>query len=282
MIRTTTDAPLLIFVHLPKTAGTTLTRILQRQYGCTAVLELYDSTCGEELRTLPGSQISRIQAVIGHFQFGAHVFVSRPSTYITLLRDPVERVISHYYFVRRQPDHYLYAAAQAMDVREFVTALDSAEPNNDQTRLLAGTMLASHPDADWGRMLNAAKANLRNHFTVVGLVEEFDRSLILMQRALGWRLPLYSRENTGRNRPPHQPISEHTLQTIRDYNQADIALYEYARSIFCDDIRSYGRSLDRELALFRSLNRVRSQARIALRRFWRMPARRQMSRDRPQ
>jgi hypothetical protein len=265
MTRPTTEAPLVIFVHLPKTAGTTLRRIVERQYGCTSVLELYDSTYGEELARLAENQMARVGALIGHFQFGAHVFVSRPSTYITLLRDPVDRVISHYYFVRRQPEHYLYAAAHAMDLREFVIALDSAEPNNDQTRLLAGGILPPHSDADWEQMLASAEANLRNHFTVVGLVEEFDRSLILMRHALRWRIPLYVRENAGRNRPKQQHVSDDTLQTIRDYNQADVALYEYAKHLFWEHARRYGASLDRELAMFKSLNAVQSHVHVALR-----------------
>src|SRR5689334_6319058 len=130
--------PVLIFLHLPKAAGTTLTQIIERQYGASAILPLYDSSFGEELTVLSSSRMDNVRVVTGHVYFGAHAFLSRPSTYITMLRDPIDRVISHYYFVRGDPSHYLYDHAQKLSLKEYVEFCDRQEPNNDQTRLLAG------------------------------------------------------------------------------------------------------------------------------------------------
>ena len=61
------EPPLItIFLHLPKTAGSTLVRIIQRQYTANSMISIYDSMLGEELATISSSQIDRLRVVIGH------------------------------------------------------------------------------------------------------------------------------------------------------------------------------------------------------------------------
>jgi hypothetical protein len=246
--------PVIIFVHLPKAAGSTLARIIERQYSREAVLHLRDSIHGEEILALPPAGIENLKAVFGHFYFGVHTYLSRPATYLTLLRDPVRRVISHYRFVRNDPGHYLYPAARELSLGEYVTDCGQAEPNNDQTRLLAGSEYARE-DGTWSaEMLPAAKMNLRGHFSAVGLVEEFDRSLILMKRVFGWRHPFYVPENVSRQQMDKDLLSAETMNLIRDYNQLDVQLYDYGKQIFETQVRREGASLERELGFFRKVN----------------------------
>jgi hypothetical protein len=135
---------LIIFLHVPRTAGTTLRQILERQYAPGSILHLYESDFGEELASIPPSQPDSPRVVMGHFYFGAHAFVPKPSSYITLLRDPVERVISHYYYARQAPTHYFHDSARRLGLKEYVeyTGRMSNEAgvalgycsDNDQTR----------------------------------------------------------------------------------------------------------------------------------------------------
>src|SRR5439155_19448351 len=134
---------------------------------------------------------------------------AQPSRYITVLRDPFDRVISHYYFVRRSPTHYLYATSRRLGLAEFVAACGAEEPNNDQTRLLAGTGEPAACDGRGQELLAVAKEHL-NNFAIVGLTEEFDRSLLLMKRTFGWRTHLYARDNVTRRRPAKERLSAET------------------------------------------------------------------------
>ena len=245
---------LVIFIHLPKTAGSTFARIIERKYGAGSILDLYASMLGEELSAIPPAQLAHLRVVMGHLYFGAHIFLSRPSTYITMLRDPVDRVISHYYFVRRFPSHYLYDSARKMSLKEYVESCNRQEPNNDQTRLLAGKRDMSSFGLCSDEMLDTAKGNLAKYFAVVGITEEFDRSLILMKRILGWRNPFYINQNVSQHRPRKEGIPLETLRVIQVYNELDIELYRFAKDLFQEQIRSQGPSFMSELHRFKKLN----------------------------
>ena len=247
-------APVVIFLHAPKTGGTTLVRIIERQCAPGSVLSLYDSSYGEELAAYPAEEIDRVRAIAGHFYFGVHQFIARPSTYITLLRDPVARVISHYHFVRRSPGHYLYAAANELSLSEFVVACGADEPNNDQTRLLAGPYQTEGTSPNADNMLAAARRNLREHVAVVGTTEEFDRSLLLMRRTFGWGRPFYVRENVSKKPERSEAISPDTRRVIETYNALDIDLYEEARTLLEERLREQDAAVQPELFVFRGLN----------------------------
>ena len=263
-MRATQSGPVLIFLHLPKTGGRTLSRIIEHQYGSNTILDLYQSSFGEELATLPQRQLNHLRAIRGHFYFGAHTFLSRPSTYITILRDPIDRVISHYYFVQRDPTHYLYRSSQEMSLRDYVITCNLAEPNNDQTRLLAGKDHASRSGACSPEMLAAAKRNLRDHFAVVGLTEEFDRSLILIRRVLGWRHPFYMRQNVSSFRPRKEDIPDETLRVIQAYNELDCELYRYGKELFQEQIRQQAAAFERELRIFKKVNAIYAKLHLLL------------------
>jgi hypothetical protein len=254
MMSAARSQPLIIFLHLPKTAGTTLAHIIERQYDSIAILPLYESMFGEELAAIPQKQMDRLRIVTGHLYFGAHAFSSRPGTYITMLREPIDRVISHYYFVRHDPSNYLYDLARKMSLKEFVESCDRQEPNNDQTRLLAGKCNAASFGTCSGEMLEIAKRHLAEYFSVVGVTEEFDRSLILMKRILGWRNPFYRKQNVNEHRLRKENIPPETLRVIQAYNELDIELYRNARELFRKQVCLQGDSFDLETQIFRTLN----------------------------
>jgi hypothetical protein len=182
-----------------------------------------------------------------------------PAPYITLLRKPISRVVSHYHFVRRSPTHYLYETARRMSLGEFVVACGPDEPNNDQTRLLAGNECAPGSGVSAAEVLAVAKQHLSDHIAVAGLTEDFDRSVLLMKRAFGWKTPYYARANVARQTPGRQDLSAETLRAIAAHNQLDLDLYQFARGIFQAQVEQHGASLDAELRIFKRVNAWRSR-----------------------
>src|SRR5450432_99116 len=129
-----------IFLHIPKTAGTTLNRLIEweyklsEMYSVDPVLFLWS---GAHLRKLSRSRLQRTRMFKGHMLFGLHEVLPQPATYITVLRDPVERVLSAFYFMRSYKLHPLYwkFRRESWTVEQFV---ERTTRDNVQCKIIAG------------------------------------------------------------------------------------------------------------------------------------------------
>ena len=88
-----------VFLHVPKTAGTTLNGLMVEHY---APDNFKVGVWGgvrrslDELRALTADESLRFRCVHGHIPYGVHAHVARPCRYISVFRHPVERVVSWY------------------------------------------------------------------------------------------------------------------------------------------------------------------------------------------
>src|SRR5258708_9786374 len=100
-----------VFIHIPKTGGSTLNGLLQKQYGRNAIYSTDSKAVEKSLeafKQLDPSQRDEIQFLVGHTPFSASATLPGNYLYFTLLREPVERVISLYYHILRRTDHPLH------------------------------------------------------------------------------------------------------------------------------------------------------------------------------
>ena len=247
----------LIFLHIPKTGGSTLHKILDRQYSRAQTLKLDDPQI-IAFKSLPALQRGRYRLIQGHLYFGFHRFIPRASTYITFLRRPVERVLSFYYYARSTSDHYLYPllARERLDLKTLLSRDLTSELCNGQTRQLAGDEWEDPQRVVTRAALERAQSNLRSHFRVVGLLEEFDASLLLLHRAFDWHLPFYVKENVTKEKPDDTSLDVEMRKLVEDANGLDLELYEYARNLFAGQRRAAGDSFAADLCEFRRLNRA--------------------------
>lgn len=249
----------LIFLHIPKAGGMTLNRILEQRYPREQIYSLEGERPRQAIQrfmALPETERAHYRLLKGHVLYGLHEAVPRPCTYIALLRDPVERVISQYYYARSRPDHYLYARLNqiGMTLYEYVARDVTPEISNQQTAMLAGQGVADRNTPLTLESLARAKHNLQTHFRVVGLTEEFDTSLLLLQRAFGWKMPLYLRENVTSEKPKGAQIDLRARELLAERNVLDVELYALARELFEAQCRAYGGRLGADLARFREWN----------------------------
>jgi len=183
--------------------------------------------------------------------FGLHKILPQPATYITVLREPVDRVISAFYFMRSYVLHPFYwkLRRENWTLEDFVRR---SPRENVQSKIVAGADYYS-PCTD--EIVEQAKENLFRYFSVVGLSERFEESLALMKLRFGWKLERYSSFNVTRARPKKRDLPQSTLDLIVEKNSFDIALYEYATRLFQDAVNKNARevtSIARELEAARA------------------------------
>jgi hypothetical protein len=267
--------PTVIFLHVTKTAGTTLAHVAQQQYPPHRFLRTdYDfTTFRARLAMMADDEKQTIDCLFGHMAFGLHRFLPRRAVYATMLRDPVDRVISHYYYALNATDHPLHRRVvdARMTPEDYLLSGMLAELNDGQVRLLSAARNAGIPYGSVPReLLEVAKRNLRDHFAVVGLTERFDASLLLFGKALGWTNLHYVKLNVTPGRPSRSRVSAALPRLIERYNALDVELYEYARGLFTAQLSRHAVTPAAVIG-FRMARRYRSMRRRIAKAIWRRP-----------
>jgi len=253
----------LIFLHVPKAAGSTLTPIIHRQYDDEEIhhisVEPSVPESVEAFTTLPPTERDDIRCLTGHGPFGLHEYLEGPTEYITMLRDPVERVLSGYYYIWESPGHRLHSdlVENRVSLQQFIENEMSPLVGNGMTRQIAGDR-ATPPCRE---TLDKAIRRVKNHFGIVGLVERFDESLLLMQRRYGWTDTTYRKRNVTSDRPGKRDVQDGILELIRERNQLDIELYRWAKSRFEEKVSK------EDLGTGLRLHRLRCKAYSAV-KYW--------------
>lgn len=233
----------LVFLHIPKTAGSTFHTILGERYPTVTTMNLFGSRYSDpEIKRfieLPEVTKSKIKLLKGHMPFGLHQYLPGTSKYISILRDPVERIISQYYYIKANTHNPLHETlvGKNMSISQIVSSGVSIGLNNGQCRFLNGDISQyAFNQCDEG-MLNNVKENIRKHYLWLGITERFDESLLVLSKKIGWQNPpYYFRHNTSKTRTKKSGTSLEDINTIQEFNQLDITLYDYANKILDDEI----------------------------------------------
>jgi hypothetical protein len=256
------DAPTIIFLHLGKTAGWTLNRVLNRNLSPAIRIGNPANTphgflSEEPIRTFaswPQERRARYRLVSAHMVYGLHEHVPRATAYLSLLRKPVARAISGYYRVLETPSHRLHeaVAGAGMSMEDYLTSGISLEVDNSQTRAIAGDV-----DTPFGactpEMLETAIRNIEERFPVVGLTERFDELLLVLKRTFGWSNLSYVRANVTKKKPAREEVPPGTVELIKERNRLDQELYDHVAARFQRAVDE-DPSFERDLRSFRRRN----------------------------
>jgi len=228
------ERPTIIFLHLGKTAGWTLSRVLDRNVSPNVRIGNPPNTPHgflslEPIRRFaswPESERARYRLISAHMVYGLHEHVPRPSAYLTLLRKPVARAISGYHRVLETPTHRLHeaVAGRRMSLEDYLTSGVSLETDNSQTRAIAGDVDTPFGECN-DELLERALGNLDERFPVAGLTERFDDLLLVLKRTYGWSNLLYVRANVTKRKPARDEVPVSTIELIKERNRFDEQLY---------------------------------------------------------
>jgi hypothetical protein len=217
----------LIFDHVPKTAGVSAGTALARSFG-------------EEPRVL---QLPHFKLpfdgpddlIAGHFWFYRGEPLHGDWLYATLLREPIERAVSHFFFVRLvaetpdAPDDPQIGRFRGRDFDELLRRSDPADLDhltNVQARHFAARVV-DQPEALDDDELFAAAVEAISEYDIVGLTDDVtgfvDRCCVASGRPRPESVEtLNAREG--------EPLSDDIRQRVAEFNRADLRLWDWARA----------------------------------------------------
>ena len=204
---------LLVSIHIPKCAGTSFTTCLRSVFKDRLFLHYPDDPEGPPER----AAAQQNACVHGHFYhhqwaIGALDYYPDATQFITMLRDPMEMVLSGYYFRRRLGD------LGQIDVEKY---LEDTLKNPKIFNYLG------LPFDLWSASEQHIQAWLEQRFLWIGLTERFADSLELLAVKLGKPTPSIPFENTS---PREENIIDlaHYREQFRVRFHREFALYDYA------------------------------------------------------
>jgi len=221
----------IVFVHTPKCGGTTLYHLLKANFRESEIYPLgklrgkysgqskTKEDMEEAIQTHPNVDH---ELIWGHFPIW---FLKRKDTqydkaYIfTVLRDPVERVLSH--------DRYRYRVDRDEGRKAKFNPL-TINPN------FTCKMLCSDITLDDDEMLRDCIQNLERMDFII-FMDDYENGVRRLFKDLGLRLPKRIPRREVSNTPELsslQKISDETIEQVKELNSLDVRLYEYANKYF--------------------------------------------------
>jgi Sulfotransferase family len=237
-----------VFHHVPKCAGTSVARALRMRYlpsqaGVGSGPSFYAAQAYRPNRTTdelwPEVIDLRERVLVYHMFCGvhciaAHVRFSNTAyerfhdryKFITILREPVSRYISHYFWDYDGPEEW---ARISVDLEEFVETEQGARYGT-----LFGENYSGLPaDADFGSdaAVDAAKRNLEK-FSAIGLVEDMSGFQGKLRQELGVSVNIkHQNKAKPKEQRKKQSVSPDLRRRIEQLCAPDIEIYNHARQL---------------------------------------------------
>lgn len=213
---------MLISMHMEKCGGTSMEALLRQQYG--TAFQLYDPGYPQDPQAFSSPE-EGIRCLHGHMYYGLHrQLADRKCSYITILRDPVNRFLSNYQHIRR----YKHPLQELINSRDGLGEM-CENPQARHYRNLFVRRLAGIDGEPCRADMEQAEHRLRQ-FALVGKVEQFEAFVGAARARLGWSACQITHKNAA-DSDPRTGISTADLERVAQANALDIELFERVADI---------------------------------------------------
>jgi hypothetical protein len=237
------DREPLFFMHIPKTAGMSMRLYLSGQYKQEHVCP---ATQWRDILDREDT-LKRYRLVQGHFRCNLRALLPEGTRMLVLLRDPLRRTVSALRHLQRDPGfHRDHALAKSLTFSELLRYPGLiGKQHNVQARFLCASRSPGQVSAHLMRVRQAGDADVGDGepppglalarqrlaaFDFVGLTEQMPTVLATMAEAMHYHPPQHFphiNEDPER-RDPLADLPPEDLEILRQYNDIDLPLYEFA------------------------------------------------------
>ena len=248
---------LFIFLHIPRTGGTTLNSIFFNNFAKEEIISLYsreDFATGVAELARRGDAVRLVQGHFLHDDVIETLRQGRDAHLVTFIRHPVERLVSEYLFLKNWPHSQMYELLNSRGIgfAEYITSEDKAfryRTKNLLTRVFSRMSFegAPPPEAE-----AAALAQARS-YALTGIVERFDAGLLVLADLMQLTDTHYERRNRVAA-ALKEDIRPEDKALAAEYNAADIRLYEQLAADFDARIAALPPDFHRRLKAFTLIN----------------------------
>jgi hypothetical protein len=212
----------LVFTHIPKTAGTTVNFALDSAFPGQGAFHLQRRS-EQELKELAADTAMHVYS--GHLTYqqlaAAFTAAGRHPLYVTVLRDPIDRILSEYAYARETTEAgRWHALASTHDIDAFIAIMAK-----EHRQFLVGKQ-CRFVSAEKTANADQAFDSLKKNFAVIGVQRNLEGFLSGIERVTGLGLPRSEPHNQTAKRVFKEELAKKTLRILERTTKEDRRLYD--------------------------------------------------------
>ncbi len=224
----------LVFDHIPKCAGTAVYDFVSKYY---SYREKYGTgvkiDAVNKFKNSSEKKRYNYKLISGHLTYLLLDYVRQDAIVTTVFREPIDRIISHYYYAKMHKGHYLHKRAfidNNFTVKEYCTLIKSVELNNFYIRRFSG-LNEKEIKTSPKKAIAQAYDYIDKKYDIVGFQDNIPYFMDKLIEKTNLPKGSYKDKviNKSLNKKSVKDLDTETINVIGNHNSLDIELYEKLR-----------------------------------------------------
>lgn len=220
-----------VFDHLPKCGGTSINNYLQSAFPKKYTFAMNGVSVQksvEEFKKFSQKKRYKIKLIYGHLANELFDLAHPDAVLATVLREPVDRIISHYYYVKRRQSHYLYKKVKEQNIQLDEYCYHNLSPELENWYVTHFTGLSiSEVQKNPTKSVDIAFKNITEKYHVIGFLNDIPLFINELKRYANIKTQFKNKiVNKTNGRIGIEEVDKFTIEKIAKKNLLDIELFK--------------------------------------------------------